>query len=277
MVGVSCWLASSRNVSKATDALPPVLPSAKYHVVLGAGTPSASCPAAMLPGGSKYIARSATMPLPDVSDSTIVENSARASAGCSVRGQKVTRLFGAATCSVTSDAPVDVRYVARTRVCDALGLATSTNVSNALVAPSARIHDSAGCTTPLALWPPVRLAPGKYIDRSTTTSAGVEVPATTAETCAEALPFRPKWSVRLTVSLAVGGSGNTFVSTSQMASGWGSSCTVTSSAWAEGLATRISPVNSALFAPSARNHVDAPCAATTDAAPSTRLMARRNR
>src|SRR5690606_41648023 len=84
-----------------------------------------------------------------------------------------------------------VRYVARTSVAEAFGLATSTKVSNALVAPSARIQRSAACVTPLALCPPARVPSGKYIDRSTTMSAGVDVPAFTAVTSADAEPLRP--------------------------------------------------------------------------------------
>ncbi len=233
------------------------MPSAKYHTVLAVATPSASCPARK---PSKYMARSATTRFPLVCDSMNVENSALSRAGCSSRGQNVTRPLAGASSSLTYSAPVAVRYVARTRVVDGLGLATSTNVSKMVVAPSARVQLAAACVTPLALWAPGRVPSGKYIVRSTTMSAGVLVPWMTALTRAELLPFSWKSAARRTVRRAVGPRVKTFVSRGAMASNCGSSVTVTSSVWLDGLPTRISLVKVALLAPSARNQVSAPCA-----------------
>src|SRR5690606_9947926 len=154
-----------------------------------------------------------------------------------------------------------VRYVARTSVAEAFGLATSTKASNALVAPSARIQRSAACVTPLALCPPARVPSGKYIDRATTMSAGVDVPAFTAVTSADAEPFRPNVSPSATVARDVAWRRNSCVHGfpgSLIASLCGSRRTVTSTASLPGLPMRISAVNRALLAPSARNQRDRP-------------------
>ena len=90
---------------------------------LAAVTPSASWP---LVRPSKYIARSATTSLPGVSDSITVENSATCNCVCSPAGKKVTREFGSAVICDWNCCPVAVRYVARTCVGVAFGLATRT-------------------------------------------------------------------------------------------------------------------------------------------------------
>ena len=96
--------------------------------------------------------------------------------------------------------------------------------------------------------------------RSTTMSAGVVVPATTALTRAELLPFRLKSAPSRTVRRAVGPSVNDFAGVGAIASDCGSSVTVTVSVEALGFPTRISSVKMPLLAPSARNHVDWPWA-----------------
>ena len=102
----------------------------------------------------------------------------------------MTRELAGATCIDTNDWPVPVRYVARTVVGVAFGLATSTNVSKAPPEPSASVHDSdrPACVTPLALCEPSGAAPWNAMVRSTTMSAGVALSlASTADTRAEAM------------------------------------------------------------------------------------------
>lgn len=96
--------------------------------------------------------------------------------------------------------------------------------------------------------------------RSTTMSAGVEVPLTTALTRAELLPFSLKSLDRFTVSRDVGAMVNVLTSVGVMASDCGSSVSVTVTDFELGLPMRMSCAKLALLAPSARNQVEAPCA-----------------
>ena len=100
-------------------------------------------------------------------------------------------------------------------------------------------------------------APGMF-------SAGVDVPATTAVTRADAAPFKPgkSWATR-TVRRLVARSEKFLVSTAPgaiTALGSGNRVTVTVRSDALGLATRISSSRTALLAPSARNQREASCA-----------------
>jgi hypothetical protein len=88
--------------------------------------------------------------------------------------------------------------------------------------------------------------------------------------------FNLKARVRFTVSRDVGAMVNVFTSVGAMASDCGNRVTVTLSEFGLGLPTRMSYAKLALLAPSARNHVEAPCADAGGAAAATQSPASTN-